>query len=86
VWICGLAIAAFDVDGERIVAGARRYGFELVTISFRTEATQSIEYLRRITSIGFFTNFLRFARNPNTRRLLPPVILIAIARPIATGR
>jgi hypothetical protein len=50
----------------------------------RTEAMPSIEYLRRITSVGFFTKFPRFAPNPNTRRLTTPAILIAIARPIAT--
>jgi hypothetical protein len=52
---------------------------------FRTGAMPSIEYLRRIESIGFLTNFQRLESKPDTRRLSTLASLIAIARPIATG-
>jgi hypothetical protein len=59
--------------------------FRIGDDAFRTEMMPSIEYLRRITSIGSFTNFPRFAGNPKTRRLSTLANVKPIARPIATG-
>jgi hypothetical protein len=54
-----------------------RYGFEMVdapAVTFTIAPAASIENLRRIESLDFFTDFPRFSFNADTRGLSRPVI------------